>query len=231
VSRSFLPDRCSSTVPRRLPRADAARVSRVAILATLLLIFSPAAGQGQEASSEAPQIGLIDMAYVFKHYEKFKGLTESLQDEIERSDAQAQALIQQIKQSEVKLASGELQEGSPDFLNIESEILDRQTQLQALRKRAQREFLKKEADIYKTVYLEVEDAVQRYARYYNYALVLRFNRERVEEAENPRDIINGMNRQVIFYRHRDDLTEPILNYLNDQWRQQQAARGSGASPP
>lgn len=198
------------------------------ILAVVLLALSPAAALGQTSPSDAHRIGLIDMAYVFKNYDKFTALTESLQNEIEDSDAQAQQLISQIKQSETKLASGELQEGSPDFLNIESAILDRQTRLQTLRRQAQREFLKQEADLYKTVYLEVEDAVQRYARYYNYTLVLRFNRERVDAAENPRDVINGMNRQVIYHRSRDDLTDPILNYLNDRWRQQQAAAGSGS---
>ena len=79
------------------------------------------------------------------------------------------------------------------------------------------EFLRAEADIYKTVYLEVQDAVTMYAEHYNYTLIMRFNRAKVEDAENPQEIIQSMNRPVVYYNDQDDLTEPILQYLNNQY--------------
>lgn len=175
------------------------------------------------------KIGLIDMAHVFKHYEKFTVMTETLQKEIEQRDTEAKAQIQQLQQIEAQLSGGDLPEGSPEFVRLEMQMLELQTRLQSLRQTAQRDFLKKEAELYKTVYLEVEDAVRRYSRYFNYTLVMRFDRKGVTEAENPRDIISGMNRQVLFHRVEDDLTDPILDYLNDTWRKKQAA-GEAISP-
>jgi outer membrane protein len=48
--------------------------------------------------------------------------------------------------------------------------------------------------------------------------VIRFNRGDVAEAGNPQAIINNMNRQVVYYQPQDDITEPILNHLNEQYR-------------
>jgi outer membrane protein len=173
------------------------------------------------------------MAYVFKNYEKFTAMTASLQKEIEQTDDQAKAHISQIKQYQEQLSSGNLQEGSPDYTKLENQLLKAQTDLETFKRMAQREFLRKEADIYKTIYLEVEDAVQRYASYYQYTLILRFNRQTVDEAEKPQDIINGMNRQVVFFRPQDDITNSILDHLNGEWRKLQSSgrTSTGAGQP
>ncbi|WP_437204068.1 OmpH family outer membrane protein [Planctomicrobium sp. SH664] len=180
------------------------------------------------ASSSANPVGLIDMAHVFKNYQKFKTMTEELQKELEQSDQEARGKVEKFKQLQSQLQT--LQEGSPDFVKIEGELLQAQTALETFKRNTQREFLRKEADIYKTVYLEVEDAVQRYARFYKYAVVLRFSRQSVDDAENPRDIINGMNRQVLYHRPQDDLTDPILTYLNDEWAKRVGAPPATTSP-
>ncbi|MCA9079242.1 MAG: OmpH family outer membrane protein [Planctomycetaceae bacterium] len=169
------------------------------------------------------KVGLIDMAHIFKNYEKFTALTESLQKEIEASDNQAKQMLEALQAKQKLLTGGTLVEGSPDFAKHEAELLDMQTNLETFRRKSQRDFLRKEADVYKTVYLEVEDAVKRYAEYYQYTLVLRFNRQNVDSAENPRDIISGMNRQVVFHRADEDITDPILSHLNGEWSKRRAA--------
>lgn len=168
------------------------------------------------------QVGLIDMAHIFQNYQKFTALTDSLQAEIKATDEQTQRMVEQMKTQQSVLTSGNLTEASPEFLKAEAELLAMQTELQAFQRKAQREFLTKEANIYKTVYMEVEDAVTRYATYYKYTLVIRFNRQDVDTAENPRDIISGMNRQVVYHRPDDDLTQVILDYLNTEWQNKQS---------
>ena len=41
--------------------------------------------------------------------------------------------------------------------------------------------------------------------------------DEVGEADNPQAIIQSMNRQVVYYRGEDDLTDPILGYLNGKY--------------
>ncbi|MEZ5942213.1 MAG: OmpH family outer membrane protein [Planctomycetaceae bacterium] len=201
-------------------------MKRIIFSLALLVLASPLAmGQTPQATGgQAPakhQVGLIDMAHIFKNYQKFTTLTESLQAEIQKADEQGQQMVEQIKTQQQVLTSGNLVEGSPEFTAAEAKLLEMQTAVQTFQRKNQRDFLKKEADIYKTVYLEVEDAVSRYAQYYNYTLVLRFNRQSVDSAENPREIITGMNRQVVFYRTSDDITDRILEFLNGEWQAKQ----------
>lgn len=199
-----------------------ASLSLAAIVVGTLILTR--AGEGQDAAAQQAgptggphQIGLIDMAHVFKEYDKFKTLSDGLRQEVEDSDAQAKAMVTTMQQLQAQLTSGTLQEGSDEYSAIEQQLLEKQSGLDAFRKMKQREFLRKEAEIYKTVYLEVQDAVEKYAKYYKYTLIMRFNRSKVEDAENPEEIIQSMNRPVVFYRDNDDLTDPILNYLNQQY--------------
>lgn len=163
------------------------------------------------------QVGLIDMAHVFKNSYKFISLTDALQNEIEAADAEAKGFVQKIQQLQTQLASGNLKPDSPDYEQIEGQIAQSKSELETFKRVSQQKFLRKEADIYKTVYLDVEDAVRRYATYYKYTLVLRFDRGALHSDDNPRDVMNGMNRQVIHHRTQDDMTDPVLKFLNKEW--------------
>lgn len=174
-----------------------------------------AASPAAAATRPAHQVGLIDMAYVFKNYAKFKSMTEEMQAEAKSAQAEAEAMVEEMKQIQTKMQT--LQDGSDDFIANEKKILTLQTNLESFRKVQQREFLRKEAEIYKTVYMEVQENVQRYAKHYGYTLIIRFNRQSVDAAENPQEIITSMNRQVVYYREDDDLTDPILDYLNKEY--------------
>ncbi len=50
----------------------------------------------QDAATPS-RVGLIDMAYVFKNYEKFKTLRDDLKTEIQGSDTQAKNMATKIK--------------------------------------------------------------------------------------------------------------------------------------
>ena len=135
-------------------------------------------------------------------------------------------MVEEMKLIQTKMQT--LQDGSDDYIANEKKILTLQTNLESFRKVQQREFLRKEAEIYKTVYMEVQENVQRYAKHYGYTLIIRFNRQSVDAAENPQEIITSMNRQVVYYREDDDLTDPILDYLNKQYG---GAPSGGAAAP
>lgn len=204
-------------------------------LVACLLAAGWAQGQQPQPPAQAPkqgpavhQVALIDMAHIFKNYKKFTTLTEALQAEVKASDDELAKMVEQAKTQQQVLTSGNLVEGSPEFAKAEATLLEMQTAMQTFDVKRKRDFLKREADMYKTVYLEVEDSVKRYAEYFHFTLVLRFNRQSVDSADNPRDIINGMNRQVVYHRESDDITDDILNYLNSEW---EAKQGRSATRP
>jgi outer membrane protein len=169
------------------------------------------------------------MAYVFKNYDKFKAQTAGLQADIKAADDQARAQIENMKVTQERLAS--LANGSTDKQKAEASLIEMQTKLETFRKTSQLEFLRREADVYKTVYLEVQEAVAMYAKSYDYTLIMRFNRGAIDEAEDPQSIIQSMNRQVVFFEKRDDCTDPVLQYLNSQYKSSGAAGTAGTAAP
>ena len=202
----------------------------VAILAGIVSFVGTARGQAPKSNSElAHKVGLIDMAYVFKEYEKFTMLRTELQEEIKQSDQQARAKAEQIKKLQEELNSGTLKDNSPEYRAQEKQLAKAASEFEAFRKVAQRDFLRRESQIYKTIYLEVTDAVRKYADYYKYTLIIRFNREGLETAENPQDVIKSMNRQVVYHRSEDDITESVLDFLNREYKKSAGAKPARAA--
>jgi outer membrane protein len=211
-------------------------VSAVAALLAVLLTATQTRGQGQgqsqsgAARTQTPhQIGLIDMAHVFNNYEKFKAMQEGLQADLKAARDKAQGTIERIKQLQEQAKTGTYKPDSPEYKKLESEVIKLQTELEAYGRVTQAEQLRKEAEVYKQVYLEVQDAIQVYAKHYGYTLILRFDREAVETADNPQVILQRMTRQVVFHRGEDDLTTAILTHLNRQYQQTAGRPAAGAT--
>lgn len=201
----------------------------LAVLTGLLAQAKTAGAQGNQPKSPPHKVGVIDMAHVFKNYKKFEALREDLKKEIEGSDQRSKQMAAQIQELQKELKAGTFKDGSPEKTAREEKLIELTTRYQTFRKQQQMEFLKKEAQIYKTVYLEVVDAVRLYARHYEYTMVLRYSREGIHEADDPQEILNGMNRLVVFMQDEDDCTLPVLDYLNREY-QKQAGRTAAGTP-
>jgi outer membrane protein len=178
------------------------------------------------ANPAAPhKIGLIDMAQVFKSYKKFEAMREELKGELQKSEDQFKRMTDVIRKEQSELKN--YKQGTEEYANIERTLTDHTTKAAAFQKTQQRDLVRREAAIYKTIYLEVADAVQKCAASQNYTLVLRFSRDEVDSSDTPEDVMRGLNRQVVYYRPNDDITNAIIGYLNRNY--EQAARG-GESP-
>ena len=197
--------------------------SAVVLLAGVLTLNSAAWSQNNERPAGGPadgpslphKVGLIDMAHVFKNYKKFEALREDLKLEIGASEDKAKGMQQQLADLQNKMKA--MNEGTKDYTKTEQEIVKLAAEFESFRRTASREFLKKESQIYLMVYNETSDAVKKYADFYKYTLVIRFNREDLE-TENPQALLQGMNRQVVYHRGEDDITLPVLKFLNGKYQ-------------
>jgi len=186
--------------------------------AVVFAVAAPRAVQAQNQKTAPHKVGLIDMAHIFKNYEKFKDLREDLKKEIESSDARSKQMVAQVQELQKKMKDPTYKKDSPQQKQWRSQLIDLTGKYQLFRQQEQERFLDKEAQIYKTVYLEVTDAVAIYAKYYKFTLVLRWNKAGVRSQKDPKAILNGMNRLVIYSQPGDDITDAILEHLNGQYR-------------
>jgi Skp family chaperone for outer membrane proteins len=200
-------------------------LAAVAVLSGVSSFPGTAWGQATGGKpNPAPQaqphkVGLIDMAFIFNNYKKFETLREDLRAEIMQSDQRAQQMAQQLEQIKAELQSGQFKPESQDYRDREKRFDSLTAEFNHFRRNAQREFLTKESNIYKTVYQEVTDAVKLYARYHRYTLIIRFNREGLDSSAEPADVHRSINSQVVFFNPDDDCTTQVLEYLNNKYNQ------------
>ncbi|MEK6261318.1 MAG: OmpH family outer membrane protein [Planctomycetota bacterium] len=203
----------------------------LALLAGVLTLSGNAWSQNKEAPAAAAsntphKVGLIDMAHVFKNYKKFEALREELKEEIGASESKAKAMQEELAEMQKQMKG--LAEGGPEYAKAEQIIVKKAADFETFRRAASRDFLKKESQIYLQVYNETSDAVKKYATHYHYTLIIRFNREELD-TENPQNLLQGMNRQVVYHQAEDDITPSVLEFLNRSYAK--ATATPAATPP
>lgn len=201
----------------------------LAIAALIGMSFWFGTAQGQQGAAARPaselphKIGLIDMAHVFKEYKKFEALRADLKDDLDAAEADAKKLADKIQAIQNELKSGVFKEGSQEYISRETQLAKLTSEFQTSRTVLQKEFVRKESKIYGTIYKEVEDAIEKYCRAYKYTLIMRFSRDELN-TDDPQKLVTGLQRTVLHFRPEDDLTDSVIEYLNNQY-----AKASGPS--
>ena len=92
-------------------------------------------------------------------------------------------------------------------------MLKKQGDLQIKVNLQKKDFMEQEGKIYFNVSREVEDAVKVFATSHNILMVLRFNGDQVDPS-NRDDILRSINKPIVYYDPRMDITPYILQDLN-----------------
>lgn len=196
-------------------------MKRLTLLSLMLVVVAgfcvvpTVQGDSRQPGEMAPRIGLVDMAYVFDNYEKFAAMRETLKEEFQANESKAKGMVEQLKELQAELKN--YKQGSKDYIDAESRMAQAKTRFDLFRANSQRDLVKKESELFKNIYLEVTGLVGKYANRYEYTMILRFNRAGLEDVEDPRQLIQKMNRQVIYHRPENDITDDILRVLNSAY--------------
>lgn len=180
------------------------------------------------------KIGVIDMAHVFQKYNKFEALRTNLQAEITRSDADAKVMVERLQKLQTALKTYKV--GDAQYEASEKQILAAKGEFDAFRASTQRKLAKRESEMFKVIYTDVTAAVTAYAKHYKYDHVLRYNRKDVSDEMNPQEAVQTMNKTFIYTTAENDITDTVLNYLNEKYKTKsgtnpvRAASGSGRAP-
>lgn len=175
----------------------------------------PAAARTAPAGSSF--VGLIDMAEVFQGYKKFESLRTELQAEIDKSDAEARGKLEALQKLQTEINEKKFAPGSAQFEQAERQLLEAKGEFEAFRAATQRKLARRESEMFKTIYADTTNAVTLYADYKKYTVVLRFDRKGIDENTPPQEAVQRMNKQVVFYRAEDDITDTVLKYLNSEY--------------
>ena len=187
----------------------------LSMLAVAVMITAGTVQAQDDAPSAGHRIGLIDMAHVFQNYKKFEGMRTSLQAEIEQNDAEAKQMVERLQQMQQEIKS--FDSGGAKYEQAEKLILDQKGEFDAFRASAQRRLARREAEMFKVVYTDVTAAVKLYAEWAKFDHVMRFNRKGMDDTTTPQEAVQTMNKTFIYWNADNDITDKVLNYLNQQY--------------
>ena len=183
-----------------------ARASTLAIFSSLALLSAAPA----QAQSTGTRVALIDISAIFKQHPGFNQKMEGMKAEVTSYENSLRQRAQQIQQLQKQL--GDYNANTPEYKNIESQILKLQANGQAEATLKKKEFLERESEIYFDTYQEIVQQVKRIADYNKVDLVLRYNSQPIDGTSRP-GVLEGVNRAVVYNQANLDLTQPVLEQL------------------
>ncbi len=198
-------------------------------VAVAILAGSQGIALAQAKTDAAPQehkVGLIDMAHLFQNYDKFSDMRDQLKGEIQTKEDSIKAEAEKLKGMVEQLKT--FTPGSDQAVDMEKKITAMQARIEAEKQTAKRELFRQESQIYQAVYGEVIEAVALYAKHYHYTLILRYTREE-QVGNDPQKVMQALQRQVVYNRAEDDITDKVLVYLNKEYGKVRPASGSGTA--
>ena len=191
----------------------------------------PAAAGAQPAAAatanQPVKIGLVDMARVFREYDKFNDMRTGLDAEWQESLEEIKAIAGKAKKVQEELAL--VKKGSPAFIEREAEIASLSSQFETKQKLNQVNFRRKHADMFEKVYIDARDVIKLYAEHFKFTMIMRFNSEALDE-ENPEKIASSINKLVVYHRPSDDITDAVIEYLNRKYAPSRPAVPKTATP-
>lgn len=184
-------------------------------LSLVLWGASAAQVQGGRATAQLgaeARVALVDVAYVFKKYDKFNRNYESMKKEVKQREQEITDA-----QTELKNLVAQKQQFTPDSTNykqIDQKLAQKKAELELLAANSRQEFTQKEASLYHQTYQEVEAVIRTYAERNGITLVLRASRDEDASTSNPQEVIKEVSQQVIYALPGMDITEQVLATLN-----------------
>jgi outer membrane protein len=166
------------------------------------------------AAHRASDIALIDMSKVFTSYHRFDALRQELQKEIEAGEVQAKQMLAEVASLKKEYQQAKKDKDSERAAELNAKI-SRATDEQAkFVKDTQKQFIKKESELYRTIYAEISSLVMAYCKERRIKLVMRFSSEEVVEPNaEPAKVLKSLNRHIV-YEEGLDITDEILRRAN-----------------
>jgi Skp family chaperone for outer membrane proteins len=156
-------------------------------------------------------VAVVDVAYIFKKHARFLQQMDMMKQKVETAEKELQRDQEDLKRMSEQLKT--FAPGSPDYKKLEADMLKKQGDLNLNVSLQKKDFMEQEGKIYFNVSREIDDAVKQLATKNNIVLVLRFNGDPVDPVDR-NDILRGINKPIVYYDPRMDITPYVLQDLN-----------------
>jgi outer membrane protein len=175
----------------------------------------PQAGSSMPPPPVAPTIGTVDIDAVFKGYDKFKASNQEFNAALLVRKNELMKIMSDAQQEAEMLAK--LAPGTDDYKKHENRVTELKARHEAGREQAQREFALREAEIFATIYKEVQAMVMRVADWHKMNYVLRVSNQPIAGTD-PNSVMAAINSPVVYADRRNDITNDVIYNLNRMYK-------------
>jgi Skp family chaperone for outer membrane proteins len=168
-------------------------------------------GPPSAQSMAGVRIALLDVGRIFKSHERFKAMMQGMKADVENAERAVKNEQAEIKTLDEK--SQDFHKGTVEYNQMEKELANRQAALSVKVTLQKNEFLQREAKIYHSVYQEICQVTDYFAKQHRIDMVLRFNSEEVD-VDRPDSVLSRINNPVVCYDRGLDITDQILAQVN-----------------
>lgn len=187
----------------------AGALASTGLLLSAGMVYEPVHAE-QEAGGGV-RVAVIDVQKAFKGYNKFNTLNDELKASIDAKESELREIESGIRS---RVQQGQQLTKQTDRDRIEKEIADLKFEFEKKRRDYQADFLRREADIYSTVYSELTEVVQAIAEHNGIHMVLRLKDE--SEPNNPQAVLQTIAREVVYSHPNLNITEHVVAELNQR---------------
>lgn len=173
------------------------------LLVPCALFLVPASG----VAADAPKMGYVNLGKIFDNYQRTKASEQALQQQGKQKQAELEARVTELKtlRKHLDVLSEQAREAKT------KELEEKSDELQRLKTRAERDFLRERNRMAQTILQEIQQTVADYARANGFSLVMD-------------------QRTVLYGADTYDLTDEILKALNDRAATKAPAAAGAAKP-
>jgi Skp family chaperone for outer membrane proteins len=189
------------------------------VVAALLAwgLFSPegslssAFGQSRDSLNAATHgVAVVDISYIFKNHARFRNSMDSMKKEMDAIEVNLKAKRDQI--AKIEEERNKYNVGNEQYKKFDEQLAREMANFNLEMTKLRKDFLDREAKEYYKTYLEIVDAVTKYAQTRNIGLVIRFNGDPVDPNRRE-DVLREINKPVV-YQNQIDITPDVLQSLN-----------------
>lgn len=176
-------------------------------------------------------IGTIDMDSVFKNYEKVKVSSDDIAAKAMAKQNELQKLVADMKTLAEKQAS--LSPSSPEFKKLDQQLTQMKITGEAAQESARKELAQVEAEALSALYREIQSMTARVAAWRGMNYVVKVSNEQPSAAD-PQAVMAILSRTVVYSDPRNDITQQVVQFLNQEYRKVAAAQprpATGAAAP
>ncbi|MHC4403817.1 MAG: signal peptide peptidase SppA [Planctomycetota bacterium] len=210
--------------------AAVASVFLAAALAASEAVSQTKKSQPRSARGGRP-VAVLDVGEIFRNHTRFKAKMGELKAEVARADARMKKeneALQKLNQKLMELAD---KPQSAEYQQLQRELAKRNADVQVQIQLQRKEFISREAVVYHTFYEEIIEEVEQYAEAKGFDAVIRLDGTQADP-KRPEEILRRINRPVVWFHDRVDITPAILDRLNQRMKKAglAATKGAAAKP-